>query len=195
MESISICKLGRIPQCWEKKKVSDKKNISLASAKYFIDKYVNGLKQQIPVQGADIAGLGQLYLKGSIIGYKDDRQSNETDPAFFGLKPVSVDELIKKPTVRHTPQPVKIELEEKTSSVADQVMTDLVNDRIPPPPAKPAATEQLPVVEMPTVIERTEEPAEEEETEKEEVGPKKVIKRKPKKRFQPPPLSEFPDIF
>lgn len=142
--------------------ISDKKNISLASSKYFIDKYVNGLKQQIPVQGADIAGLGQLYLKGSIIGYKDDSQSNETDPAFFGLKPVSVDELLEKPMVRYAPPPVKIEREEKAPSVADQVMTDLVNDRIPPPPAKPADAEQPPVVEMPTVIERTEEPVEEE---------------------------------
>jgi hypothetical protein len=79
--------------------ISDKKNISLASSKYFIDKYVNGLKQQIPLQGADIAGLGQLYLNGSTIGYKDDSQSNETDPAFFGLKPVSVDELVEKPAV------------------------------------------------------------------------------------------------
>jgi len=142
--------------------ISDKKNISLASSKYFIDKYVNGLKQQIPLQGADIAGLGQLYLNGSTIGYKDDSQSNETDPAFFGLKPVSVDELVEKPAVKYAAPPLKTGEEIKAPSVADQIMTDLVNDRVPPPPAKPADAEPPPVVEMPTVIERTEEPAEEE---------------------------------
>lgn len=142
--------------------ISDKKNISLASSKYFIDKYVSGLKQQIPVQGADIAGLGQLYLNGSNIAFRDSSPASETDPAFFGLKPVSVDELVEKPSVRYAPPPVKAEEEIKAPSVADQVMTDLVNDRIPPPPAKPVDTEQPPVIERPTVIEKTEEPAEEE---------------------------------
>jgi cell division protein FtsN len=142
--------------------ISDKKNISLASSKYFIDKYVNGLKQQIPVQGVDIAGMGQLYLNGSTIGFRDDSHAKETDPAFFGLKPVSVDELVEKPSVRYTPPPVSVEEEKKTPSIADQVITDLVHDRIPPPPAKPADIEQPPVIEMPTVIQRTEEPAEEE---------------------------------
>jgi cell division protein FtsN len=141
--------------------ISDKKNISLASSKYFIDKYVNGLKQQIPVQGVDIAGMGQLYLNGSTIGFRDDSHAKETDPAFFGLKPVSVDELVEKPSVRYTPPPVSVEEEKKTPSIADQVMTDLVHDRIPPP-AKPADIERPPVIEMPTVIQRTEEPAEEE---------------------------------
>lgn len=142
--------------------ISDKKNISLASAKYFIEKYVNGLKQQIPVQGVDIAGLGQLYLNGSNIGFRDDSSAKETDPAFFGLKPVSIDELVEKPTVKYAAPPVKVEEEQKAPSVAEQVMTGLVNDRIPPPPAKPLDAEQPPAVELPTVIERTEEPAEEE---------------------------------
>lgn len=142
--------------------ISDKKNISLASSKYFIDKYVNGLKQQIPLQGVDIAGIGQLYLNGSIIGFRDDSQAKETDPAFFGLKPVSVDELVEKPSVKYTPPPVKVEEEKKAPSIADQVMTDLINDRVPPAPPKPAETEQPPVIEKPTIIEKTEEPAEEE---------------------------------
>ena len=115
--------------------ISEKKNISLASAKYFIDKYVNGLKQQIPVQGADISGIGQLYLNNSTIGFKDIL-SKETDPAFFGLKPVSVDVLVEKPSVRFTPPPIKVEEEKKEPSIADQLTTELVNDRIPPPPPK-----------------------------------------------------------
>lgn len=143
--------------------ISNKKNISLASAKYFIDKYVNGLKQQIPVQNVDIAGLGQLYLNGSAIGFHEVDTSKENDPAFFGLKPVNVEVLVEKPSVRYTSPPVQIPEEEtKAPSIADQVMTELVNDRIPPPPAKPVVPEQPPVIEKPTVIEETEEPAEEE---------------------------------
>jgi len=142
--------------------ISNKKNISLASAKYFIDKYVNGLKQQIPVQEVDIAGLGQLYLNGSAIGFHEVDTSKENDPAFFGLKPVNVEVLVEKPSVRYTPPPVQVPEEEtKAPSIADQVMTELVNDRIPPPPAKPVVPEQPPVVEKPTVIGETEEPAEE----------------------------------
>jgi len=138
--------------------ISDKKNISLASAKYFIEKYVTGLKQQIPAQKVDIAGMGQLYLNGSAIGFDENAPSKEIDPAFFGLKPVSVDVLVEKPSVRYTPPPVKIEEEKTAPSIADQVMTELVNDRIPPPPPP-----------KPTVIEEAEEPAEEEYVDEEPV--------------------------
>jgi len=138
--------------------ISDKKNISLASAKYFIEKYVTGLKQQIPAQKVDIAGMGQLYLNGSAIGFDENAPSKEIDPAFFGLKPVSVDVLVEKPSVRYTPPPVKIEEEKTVPSIADQVMTELVNDRIPPPPPP-----------KPTVIEEAEEPAEEEYVDEEPV--------------------------
>lgn len=142
--------------------ISDKKNISLASAKYFIEKYVNGIKQQIPLQKVDIAGLGQLYLNGSAIGFNEIAASKENDPAFFGLKPVNVEELAEKPSVQHTPPPVKVEEDKKAPSIADQVMTELVNERIPPAPPKPAEIEKQPVIEKPTIIERSEEPAEEE---------------------------------
>jgi hypothetical protein len=142
--------------------ISDKKNISLASAKYFIDKYVNGLKQQIPVHDVDIAGLGQLYLNGSTTGFKEVPASKENDPAFFGLKPVDVAALAEKPPVQYTAPPINTpEEEQKTPSIADRSMTELVNDRIPPAP-KPVVTEQPSVIEKPTVIEKTEEPAEEE---------------------------------
>ena len=142
--------------------ISDKKNISLASSKYFIDKYVNGLKQQIPAQKVDIAGIGQLYLNGSTIGFNELAASKENDPAFFGFKPVNVEVLVEKPSVRYSPPPVKVQEEEKkTPSIAEQVMTELVNDRIPPPPPKPVEIEKTPVIEKPTVIEESEEPVEE----------------------------------
>ena len=131
--------------------ISDKKNISLASAKYFIEKYVNGLRQQVVLNKVDVAGLGQLYLNGSTIGFNEDTPSKENDPAFFGLKPVEVEVLVEKPSVRYTPPPVKTPDEKAVPSVADPVMTDLVNDRIPPPPPP-----------KPTVIEKAEEPVEEE---------------------------------
>ena len=131
--------------------ISDKKNISLASAKYFIEKYVNGLRQQVVLNKVDVAGLGQLYLNGSTIGFNEDAPSKENDPAFFGLKPVEVEVLVEKPSVQYTPPPVKTPDEKAVPSVADPVMTDLVNDRIPPPPPP-----------KPTVIEKAEEPPEEE---------------------------------
>jgi len=137
--------------------ISDKKNISLASSKYFIEKYANGLKQQVTLNRVDVAGIGQLYLKGSAIGFSEDAPSKETDPAFFGLKPVNVEALVQKASVRYAAPPVKVNEEQAAPSIADQVMTELVKDRIPPAPPKP------------TVIEETEVQPEEEYTYEEPV--------------------------
>ena len=129
--------------------ISDKKNISLASSKYFIEKYVNGLKQQVAVNNVDIAGLGHLYLNGTTIGFSDDTFSKDNDPVFFGLKPIDVRALSERPTVKFASPPV-IQREEEIVTlppVTEPIDMELVNDRVPPPPPKPTVIEKEEVQE------------------------------------------------
>jgi hypothetical protein len=135
--------------------ISGKKNISLASAKYFIEKYVNGLKQQLTTQKVEIAGLGYIYTNGAVLAFSSENLSTGSgDPTFFGLKPVDLDQKEQKPVVNYIPPPPVVPKEEpivETPPVAEPASTELVNDGIPPPP-------QPPVVPPPvsTVIEETE---------------------------------------
>lgn len=91
------------------KYIANKKNISLASSKYFIDKYVAGLKQQLASGKTDLPGLGYLYTNGPVLAFNADYTSKTSDPAFYGLPPVNIDQPEKKPDVVYTP-PVKEEV-------------------------------------------------------------------------------------
>jgi cell division protein FtsN len=134
------------------KYISEKKNISLASSKYFIEKYVIGLTQQLATSKVEIAGLGQIYTSGTSLGFSESANSKENDPAFFGFKPVEIP-AAEKPAVNYAPPPVveKEKVEEVVAPVPvieNTNNTELVNDRIPPAPPRP------------TVIDETEVPAE-----------------------------------
>jgi len=84
--------------------ISAKKNISPASAKYFIDKYSAGLKAQASEQKVDITGLGHLYYEYSVLSFKADKSYQAGDPSFYGLAPVKADK--SKGTPRATEKPV-----------------------------------------------------------------------------------------
>ena len=90
--------------------IAGKKNISLASSKYFIDKYVIGIKQQVESQKVEISGLGYLYADNSALTFKAN-SSRENDPAFFGFPPLKVPSPIEQselstPPVREEVRPV-----------------------------------------------------------------------------------------
>ena len=79
------------------KYISEKKHISLASSIYFIDKYVIGLKQQVALQDVDIAGLGYLQTKDSVLTFKANNAGRENDPAFYGFAPVKTYNWVSNP--------------------------------------------------------------------------------------------------
>ncbi|MFI5159672.1 MAG: hypothetical protein ACHQHN_00275 [Sphingobacteriales bacterium] len=68
--------------------ISKKKNISPASAKYFIEKYTTSLKQQASEQKASISGLGELRYEYAALTFKADKNAGENDPTFYGFSPV-----------------------------------------------------------------------------------------------------------
>lgn len=114
--------------------ISTKKNISPASAKYFIDKYAAGLKAQASEQKVDITGLGHLYYEYSVLSFKADKSHEAGDPSFYGLAPVKAEKskgaskVIEKPAIKpdsvvETPQKetdtesVKVEGVEEEQSI------------------------------------------------------------------------------
>lgn len=127
--------------------ISTKKNISLASSKYFIDKYVAGLKQQLTSRNPEIAGLGYLYINGAVVAFKADI-SKANDLSFYGFQPLDIPAPLASPVAEQ-----EIKAEEET------LLTP-----IEAAPVKPVE-EKIPVSE-PTVIEKTEQ---EQETEEEYV--------------------------
>jgi hypothetical protein len=124
--------------------ISTKKNISLASSKYFIDKYAAGLKQQLTSRNPEIAGLGYLYINGAVVAFKADT-SKSNDPSFYGFQPLDIPAPVMKPFVE---QEVKAE-EEIPSKPIEEVPVKPIEEKIP--------------VREPTVIEKTEEEQEAEE--------------------------------
>jgi cell division protein FtsN len=86
--------------------ISTKKNISPASSKYFIEKYINDVKKRAATQMVDIAGLGQLHTLNSTLAFKANETSRENDPAFYGFQPVKVYKISEQSADVYTP-PIK----------------------------------------------------------------------------------------
>ncbi|HVV54822.1 MAG TPA: SPOR domain-containing protein [Mucilaginibacter sp.] len=82
--------------------ITSKKNISLASAKYFIDKYVTGLKQQASAQEIEIPGLGYLHYEYATLTFRPSDHAG-SDPSLFDLPPVTVYKLGEQPVTPRKP--------------------------------------------------------------------------------------------
>jgi translation initiation factor RLI1 len=50
--------------------IADKKNISLASSRYFTSKYISNLKQEAILKDVPLADLGFLYIEGPNVTFK-----------------------------------------------------------------------------------------------------------------------------
>ena len=83
--------------------IARNKNISLASSKYFTEKYVANLKQEATTSEVPIANLGWLYTKDFKLLFRSNNALN-TDPEFFGYPAVKMHKLDKKSAVsnRHS---------------------------------------------------------------------------------------------
>jgi hypothetical protein len=74
--------------------IADKKNISLASSKYFTEKYINNIKLQAQAEEAPLADLGWFYTEGDQLYF---RPGTGTDLSFFGYEPLSLYKLGSAP--------------------------------------------------------------------------------------------------
>ena len=98
--------------------IASKKGISLASAKYFIEKYVTGLQQDVHKNEIALAGLGWFYMDQSQLLFRA-ADKVPGDPAFYGLPSVKINKLkhaelveevyVPQPEVAPEPEPVEQE--------------------------------------------------------------------------------------
>ncbi|RYZ97918.1 MAG: hypothetical protein EOP47_20600 [Sphingobacteriaceae bacterium] len=85
------------------KYIANKKKISLASAKYFTEKYISELVSQAALKDTELGELGWLYTEGFKLRFKS-KPSTLGDPLFFGLPEIQVYKLGQQPVPnRHIP--------------------------------------------------------------------------------------------
>ncbi|RFZ95196.1 hypothetical protein D0C36_06620 [Mucilaginibacter conchicola] len=115
--------------------MAEKKRISVASAKYFTEKYINSLKQLAQTEEAALADLGWFYIEqGRLFFSPNDEQS--TDLNFFGYEPVALNRLDGAPKVERTfaptptpaPTPAAPYTEPETFAVAPDEYPDRDDD-------------------------------------------------------------------
>jgi septal ring-binding cell division protein DamX len=138
------------------KYISEKKNISLASSKYFIEKYVVGIRQQVALKKVEIDGVGYLSSNGSELTFTAHDHFVANDPSFYGFQPVDIPEPDKNQVVE---EPIKEEAPIQEEALAKE---EPIQEEAPIVNEEPKAEE---VVEptVPTIIPR--DPEEEAPTE------------------------------
>jgi len=96
-----------------------KKRISLASSKYFTEKYISGLKQEVISREIPFAELGSLYFANGRIQFR--AAQTVPDPEFYGYPTISLnkksaepayhyEEPVTEPVIVPEPEPLEEEL-------------------------------------------------------------------------------------
>lgn len=83
--------------------IADKKNISLASSKYFTEKFINNIKLQAQAEDVALADLGWFYTEGNQLFFRPNAGIS-SNPEFFGYQPLSLHKLGAAPLQSATPQ-------------------------------------------------------------------------------------------
>ncbi|HEK22173.1 SPOR domain-containing protein [Mucilaginibacter sp.] len=98
------------------KYIADKKNISVASAKYFTEKYINTIKMQAQNGDAPLADLGCFYMEDSKLFFETN-QNQRNSPDFFGYEPLSLHKVGSAPVQpkqltqeNTTPAPIEVNI-------------------------------------------------------------------------------------
>lgn len=83
-----------------------KKKISVASAKYFTEKFIASLKQQAALEETALSDLGWFYFHNSQLAFRaNTNTNNNSDPEFFGLPAVPLERLNAAPrTEQYQPE-------------------------------------------------------------------------------------------
>jgi cell division septation protein DedD len=116
--------------------IAEKKNISLASSRYFTEKYITSLKQDAVIKEVPFANLGWFYTDNGEIAFKAGENHNE-GPESYGLAPIAIKKLNQEsgsPEIGKSESPVS---EPLPFTVAPQPITT---------PTSPAPTANQPEV-------------------------------------------------
>lgn len=100
--------------------IAEKKKISLASSKYFTEKYIIGLKEEVALKEIDFSNLGWFYMneQGQIAFKPQEERSNRPD--FYGYAPIDIKKLrpepeqpVQRPLPVTQPEPAAITSEQE----------------------------------------------------------------------------------
>ncbi len=94
--------------------IADRKNISLASSKYFTEKFINNIKLQAQDEEVALADLGWFYTEGDQLYFRPST-GNSSDPEFFGYEPLSLYKLGNAPEQSAALYPTNQPAEQTTS--------------------------------------------------------------------------------
>ena len=141
--------------------LAKQRSISAASARYFIEKYVTGLKYQATQQNIEFGGLGVFSTKRNQLVFIAN-QSGETDELFYGLAPVQLkrNNSFKTPVIQvSVEQPplaeVKPATPEPTLTPEPKLQAEPLPEQEPGEPARPltiADTLAAQKLDKPTVL-------------------------------------------
>jgi len=88
--------------------IAAKKNISVESAGYFAERYIDNLKQQALTEDVPVGNLGAFYTQQEQLIFKPAAKITD-DARFYGLEPVSLNKssqaqaFVQTPTVNEEP--------------------------------------------------------------------------------------------
>ncbi|WP_183557079.1 SPOR domain-containing protein [Mucilaginibacter sp. SP1R1] len=122
--------------------IAEKKKISLASSKYFTEKYITSLKQEVALNQVTFANLGWFYMDHDQIAFKPQEKRNDA-PDFYGFEPVAIKKLHQEQEPE-APLPPPVVVTEHPVAVTEQpiVVTE----------STVVVTEQPAVIEQPVAV-------------------------------------------
>ena len=104
--------------------IAEKKNISLASSKYFTEKYITGLRQEVATKEVAFANLGWFYTSEGQIAFKPNEQRGD-GPDFYGYAPVAIKKLYQEPEkALPPPLPVSLSAQASTANQPQEYIAD-----------------------------------------------------------------------
>jgi hypothetical protein len=124
--------------------ITSLKKISLASAKYFIEKYIANLKSQVIIEDVPFANLGVFRSDGINLTFKPNTQTDH--PAFFAFPPVDAYRVgeeapVKETIATHEPSIGPEALPEPAPPLGEPVIEPATEPGMAYVPEQPAAPE------------------------------------------------------
>jgi hypothetical protein len=113
--------------------ITNLKKISLASAKYFIEKYISNLKSQVIIEDVPFATLGSFSSDGVKLSFHAGAKTD--DPSFFGFTDIAANKIGQAPA----PAPKPVPVVEQQSVVATPVQAPVEEQPVTPFFAPPIA--------------------------------------------------------
>jgi hypothetical protein len=135
------------------KYIAQKKNISLASSKYFTEKYINTLKQDALLRDVPLADLGWLHMEQSMVIFKPaDALAN--DPAFYGFPNIKLEKTGSPTYTEPVTEPEPVSFVYPETIVPENAVPDpFLYEHVPPVPViEEKAAEIVPEPYIPPVI-------------------------------------------